>query len=786
MNSPAVSLVVPARNEAGNLAPLIDEVRQVLDAAGLTWELFVVDDGSTDGSWEEISAASAADARVQGIRQGRGLGKSAALEVGFARCRAASIVMLDGDGQDDPAEIPGMLARLAEPAQGRPGADLVNGWKVRRLDPWHKTFPSRVFNWLVGCLTGLWLHDHNCGLKAFRAPVVRQLSLGKDMHRFIPVQAAARGFRVVEVPVHHRPRTRGQSKYGMARFFTGLADLVRVAVLMRRAPPPGPSAQRFAAIPSAAGTDRLGDAAGKLRRSIYWLLAAVALGGTLGRIGAVTSIDKLALEKRLVSDAVAAATAKAAPLGETVDAGVIRTGVEQGKRLMRPFLSGNDRSRWLAIRALVERGTFAIDELVVEPGWDTIDAVAHTDATGHLRLYSSKPPLLSVLASGPYWLLHRLTGWTLGDHPFEMGRLLMVLYGLLPLGLTILCTCRLVEHVGTTDWGRVWGAALIACGTLLTTFAVVFTNHLPAAACTAGSLWLLFRICCQGAQPAWTFAAAGLLAGLAAALELPALAWTLAVLVLLATTDFRRTISLALPLALAVGLAALGTNFAAHGTLFPPYAHRSTAAPGTATAARQSATLPGGQPGEWNPSNWYDYQLTLSNGKVLTSYWRNPQAVVDRGEPSAIRYAWHALVGHHGIFSLTPAWLLVIPGIALALFPRQRIHEEKSLPRGFGALVLAIGLVSLVVVGFYLARPEIDRNYGGTTSGFRWAFWLAPLWTVAALPAADRLATSPAGRGLGWLLLALSVVSVAYPTWNPWTQPWIEQWMIHAGSLPAR
>lgn len=734
MQSPDISIVIPVRDEAGNIGPLIAEIRATLTAADRTWELFVVDDGSSDASWSEIEAAAALDQRVTGIRHPAGLGKSAALAAGFARCRGRFIAMLDGDGQDDPAEIPAMLARLER--GGGPRADLVNGWKTPRLDPWHKTLPSRVFNALVGALTGLHLHDHNCGLKVFRREVAEGLALDTGMHRFIPVLAAARGFRAVETPVHHRRRTHGHSKYGMTRFFAGLYDLARVAARVR--------GQGLLGRQSGRGMSR-----GRLRRGVYAIFATLAVGAVLGRIGAVASVDKLALEKRLVSDAIAAAAAAGLP----ADAAAIRGRIETEKRLLRPFLSANDRSRWLTIRALVERGTFAIDELVVEPGWDTIDAVAHPDATGRMRLYSSKPPLLAVLCAGPYWLLHSATGWTLGNHPFELGRALMVLFGLVPLVVTMLYTFRLIDATGTTDWGRLWAAALAAGGTLLTTFAVVLTNHVPAAACTAASAWYLRRIRCDGVRSAGSFAAAGFAAGLAAAFELPALAWCAAVLALLAVTDARRTAWAALPAAALVAAAALGTNWLAHGTPVPAYAHRAGA------------------------DNWYDYAITLPNGKVLTSYWRNPQGI-DRGEASPAAYAWHALVGHHGIVSLTPAWLLVIPGLAaLAARGRRASPHERS-------LALAIAAVSAVVLAFYLTRSQADRNYGGVSSGFRWVFWLAPLWITAAVPAVDRLATHRLGRGCALVLLALSVVSVAYPTWSPWTPPWIWQWMAHAGWLP--
>jgi glycosyltransferase involved in cell wall biosynthesis len=739
---PDVSLVIPVRDEAGNISPLVAEIRMAFDAAGRSWEAFFIDDGSDDTSWEEIAAVASADPRVQGVRHDRGLGKSAALMNGFARCRAAAVAMLDGDGQDDPAEIPRMLRLLEDD----PRLGLVNGWKTPRYDPWHKTLPSRVFNWLVGCTTGLWLHDHNCGLKLMRGDVARGLTLDTDMHRFIPVLVQRSRHLVAEMPVHHRPRTRGVSKYGMARFFQGLVGLWRIG----------------AAAPAAVGGAR--ETRGRLRHGVYALLTLLTAAALLGRIGAVSSVDKTALEKRLVADAIA----KAAAAGLEVDADAIRLRVEEGKRLMRPFLSANDRSRWLTIRSLVERGTFAIDDVVTEPGWDTIDAVAHPDASGRLRLYSSKPPLLAVLCAGPYWLANRLTGWTLGDHPFEVGRLLMVLFGLVPLVATIHWTTRLVEAAGRSDWGRIYAVALIACGTMLTTFAIVLTNHLPAAACTAASGWFVWRIRNDGLRSWRAFAAAGLTAGLAAAFELPALAWFVAVVLLLARSDLRRTLVGTLPAAAVVAMAAVGTTWLAHGTLAPPYAHRGG---GTAVTIPPPSDTPEAAAESWNPDNWYDFRIRLADGRMLESYWRNP-AGVDRGEPSRAAYIFHVLVGHHGIFSLTPAWLLAVAGLA------SLARRQPGFRREFAIAIIG---VSVAVITFYLTRPQADRNYGGMTSGFRWAFWLAPLWTFAALQAADRMAATRTGRAVALLLLALSVVSVASPTWNPWTAPWLERWLSHVG-----
>lgn len=226
-NGPDVSateltVVVPVYNERPSLRQLTDEIRENAERTGRPFEIVFVDDGSTDGSWEEILTLAQDDERVRGVKFRRNFGKAAALHAGFARARGRIIVQLDADLQDDPREIPRFLEVLEE------GYDLVNGWKRPRRDPWHKVWPSRVFNLLVSLTTGLKLHDHNCGFKCMRAEVARELRLYGDLHRFIPVLAYARGFRVTEMPVHHRPRVYGRSKYGPTRFLKGILDLMTV------------------------------------------------------------------------------------------------------------------------------------------------------------------------------------------------------------------------------------------------------------------------------------------------------------------------------------------------------------------------------------------------------------------------------------------------------------------------------------------------------------------------------------------------------------------------------
>ncbi len=470
----------------------------------------------------------------------------------------------------------------------------------------------------------------------------------------------------------------------------------------------------------------LGDTTARLRWSVYWLLITVATGAMLGRIMAVNSVDTIALEGHLY-----------------------RQGRGDWQR-QRPFLSANDRSRWATVRALVEHGTYAIDDVVSERGWDTIDMVKHRGRDGQGHLYSSKPPLMATLMAGPYWLVHRVTGATLAEFPYEIGRLLLVLFNVLPMLVYFFVLALLGERLGTTDWGRIYMMAAATLGTLLTTFIVTINNHTPGAVCAAIALYAAVRIWYDGRREGRYFALAGFFGAFSVTCELPALS----LFALLGAALFwkapRETLAAYLPAALLVAAAALGTNYLAHDSLRPPYMHRSTSDPS---------------------DNWYDYSY-MRDGKERDSYWRNPLGI-DRGEPSSTKYALHATIGHHGIFSLTPVWILSLWGIVLML--RQGRERE---------LAVLIGLLSFVCLAFYLSRPQMDRNYGGMTSGFRWMFWFAPLWLTALLPAADRLSTSRLGRGFALVLLALSVMSASYPTWNPWTHPWLWNFISYLGWTP--
>ena len=221
-----LSAVIPVFNEEESLPALHQELVEVAVSGSYDLEIIFIDDGSKDGSWQTIERLAKEDSRVRGIRFRRNFGKAAGLSAGFEEARGEFVFTLDADLQDDPQEIPRFLEAMNEHK-----LDVVSGWKKKRLDPWHKVGPSRVFNWLVGVLTGVRLHDHNCGFKCYRREVLGEVRIYGDLHRFVPVLAAARGWQVGEIVVNHRPRKFGHSKYGVGRIIRGFLDLLTVYFL---------------------------------------------------------------------------------------------------------------------------------------------------------------------------------------------------------------------------------------------------------------------------------------------------------------------------------------------------------------------------------------------------------------------------------------------------------------------------------------------------------------------------------------------------------------------------
>ena len=237
--TPDISMVIPLRDEELNVVPLHEELTRVLERMGVDYEIVLIDDGSDDRTFDRLRELQAHDPRVRVIQFTRNFGQTAAFAAGFAHARGRFIVTLDGDLQNDPADIP----RLLKLAQDH---DIVSGWRKNRKDAFlTRHVPSVIANWLLGLVTGIRLHDNGCSLKVYRAEVVKPLKLRPGMHRYLPALASQLGGRVAEVAVNHRARRHGTSKYGLSRTFTVVRDIMSLPALMRQAVDPSASQPSF-------------------------------------------------------------------------------------------------------------------------------------------------------------------------------------------------------------------------------------------------------------------------------------------------------------------------------------------------------------------------------------------------------------------------------------------------------------------------------------------------------------------------------------------------------------
>ena len=484
------------------------------------------------------------------------------------------------------------------------------------------------------------------------------------------------------------------------------------------------------------------------------------------------------------------------------------------------MLSANDRSRWATVASLVEHGTYRIDRLVarVDPvhrnrrPFDSIDKVMHVGTDGKFHAYSSKPPLLATMVAAVYWPIHAATGLTITRYPGYVPRLILAIVNLPTLAILFYATFASIRPRLTDLWTRTYAAIAVAFGTMLTPMAVSLNNHLPAAAATAVVLAIFLS---RTWTPVRLFVAATA-AALAVACELPSLAmlclWSVMFALVAAgwigqhddASEPPRVARVLGTLAVVTGLvlvaaAFFGTNYIAHRSLRMPYAHRGNGAiiqtvdsldeidtndwrmvpsdePGRrrlwSTAGRPSraviATDNGFEIRQWD--DWYEYP---------GSYWQDGnRRGVDRGEPNRLRYAMHMLIGHHGVLSITPIWILSVAGTMLGLFRAglRRLRIDRH-----DAVILATAAVTTVCIAFYIARPEIDRNYGGVSSCFRWLLWLTPLWFHTAATTLRKFEHSASFRYLAAALLAPSVFSAAIALDNPWQSPWIERWLTFLG-----
>lgn len=528
--------------------------------------------------------------------------------------------------------------------------------------------------------------------------------------------------------------------------------------------------------PSAAGADSISE---RLKNAMIWMIIACSVGTVCGRILNCQSVNH----------------------GEAV-----------------PFFSANDRSRWCTVRSLVDHKTYAIDQILASSDgsqWDTIDKVRHIDSAGNFRFYSSKPTLLPTLAAGGYGLMN-LFGVQISEQPFLVIRTLLILMNGIGFGVCLWLISKSVRLLTDNFYTLVFVMVCAGFGTYLSTFGNTLSNHLPAAFCISAALYAVIVIWKVSKARWWFFVSAGLFSGLAAAFELPALSFVAVAAALCLLRSPVRMLTGFMPAFGLVVAAFFGTNFLAHQTWEPAYAHRTdgeilTTVEGdfdgeldrgilpTEFAEKidekkhELSVLPRVQKGTWPATgkrwiidfgsenqlavvaaanneyevrkwkNWYEYP---------ESYWlttNDKKSAVDKGTDSRAEYILNLTIGHHGIFSLTPIWVLSLGGLFVFLFSRA---YGFRIP-GFGIL-----LITLVVFAFYVQLPAYDRNYGGWCSCFRWAIWMYPMWLLAMVPLLDAFWQKRIFRDIAVVFLLISVVSACAAANNPWTQPWIQRWFF--------
>ena len=486
------------------------------------------------------------------------------------------------------------------------------------------------------------------------------------------------------------------------------------------------------------------DPTADLRRTAYLLLAAAALGIATAKVVGAENVFEPSRYKPLPGS-----------FGEGRDAAIVPERVWPKTRPEpTPMFSSNDRSRWATIRALVDDGTYVVGKrenhtrptgyadagIIFEPDYQSLDKVMNP-ATG--EFYSSKPPLMPTVLAAEYWLLKKTLGWSIVRDRWNVMCTIILTVNVLPFAAYLLLLARLIETHGKTDFGKLLAFTTACLGTYLVTFAGTLNNHTPAAFCVVFAIYPLMRSPLPAPSSALV---SGFFAGLAMALELPAAAFVAGLFVPLLLVKPRHAALFALGAAVPVA-ALIACNVAAMGTWKPAY-------------------------GEFG-GPWYNYP---------GSHWAKlgtPAAKgLDFADESKLVYAFHLLFGHHGWFSLTPVWFLGAAGLwkltkesrpdANAVLGRGTFAGPLWTPRLLGAISLA---VSVVVFAFYAWKTN---NYGGSTSGPRWLFWLTPLWVLGAMRAGDSLGKR--GQIPAAVLLGFSAMSAFYPAWNPWRSPWILQW----------
>lgn len=409
-----------------------------------------------------------------------------------------------------------------------------------------------------------------------------------------------------------------------------------------------------------------------------------------------------------------------------------------------PLQSANDRSRWCTVWSLVERGTYQIDEIDQSPNWSTIDKVRHTPAgEADAHFYSSKPPLLSTMVAGVYWLQRSTLGYDLQQHPKTVSRLILFVVNVVPWFFALLSlrkTLRLLNVSAATLWLMLIAAG---CGSMLTPFLTTLNNHTPAATSLIFCLSAVIRLTKLDTKHSLDFAIVGLTAALTVCFELPAALFGLLSFFLVCSIDLKKTIKFYVPAALVPLAAFFITNWICTGGIKPFYAYYGT-----------------------------EKYVYVHEG--IPSYWTSPQGI-DANTESTPVYLFHCVLGHHGLLSLTPFFVLTIWGwfCLKAVLPAQRaVHWMGA-------------FLSVAVLVFYLSRTQ-NYNYGGNTAALRWMLWLTPFWWYGALPALQKLTQKKSGIIIASLLLGASVFSASYSIATPWKPGWVFQSMHAAGWIDYR
>lgn len=421
----------------------------------------------------------------------------------------------------------------------------------------------------------------------------------------------------------------------------------------------------------------------------------------------------------------------------------------QTSRLLEgtPLMSANDRSRWCTVVSLVERGTYQIDDIRKERGWDTIDKVRHEDDDGNYHFYSSKPPLLPTMVAGLYWLVRHTLGWTLNDLDPETedelewtGRLILFIVNIIPMGIALVVLARMFQQYCQANWSAMFLTAAAGFGCLILPFSKTFNNHTVAFVCIVLALQGLIKIVIEEERHWAWFALTGFFAAFACCNELPAAAFGLVTFLWLAKLDWKKTLTVYVPCALLPLAAFFYTNLLVTGGFKPFYMYYGT---------EKYNFVEGGVP----------------------SYWMQPKGI-DQAQDAPLTYVFHCTFGHHGIFSLSPvligvlaAWLMMITG---------RSGLKPILVTGCG--------ISLIVFGFYMTRTE-NYNYGGVSVALRWMLWLWPFWLLSLIPVLNWGRHKAAFRIVALVCLAVSIFSAWYPSHGPWTQPWMFRLMEQAGMI---